>query len=437
MPTADYVAKLRRESPRRFPNCTFFFQPVEITSQILNFGLPAPINIQVGRGKRRRETRRRQETSQGAREDSRHRRSARSPEYRSADSAAGRRQDHGFGAGAFPSKRALQRAGIAELNQPDHAELLGQPSPSGQLRTGRPNAAGSDGFGRRDDEHADTQLSGRGESAKRSRRAGDWPGAAAASQQSRWPDPDGFGIGRKPLQRSAGIRGVRERSGSGPSGRRSTRRNAGGTARDSDEVIDAPSRIEPRARTKFRPRGEWRDAVQFRSRARPPSRSADLTTQPCNHPCEGRSWCGRAFHTSSRVTTSGNYFEKDVTGAANRGSCISGPDRICPWPIIWAATGRSSPSSRLERISFVLTNRTRTTPKEKHAHATNDSSTRLDVRHFFHRCGRRPSRGSLCPDKPCVGHPGDVPNLDANLRRLGAILLNGQPILDLRPERQL
>jgi multidrug efflux pump subunit AcrB len=46
-PTADYVATLRRELPRRFPDCTFYFQPADITSQILNFGLPAPINVQV------------------------------------------------------------------------------------------------------------------------------------------------------------------------------------------------------------------------------------------------------------------------------------------------------------------------------------------------------------------------------------------------------
>jgi multidrug efflux pump subunit AcrB len=46
-PTAGYVARLRAELPRRFPDCTFFFQPADITSQILNFGLPAPINVQV------------------------------------------------------------------------------------------------------------------------------------------------------------------------------------------------------------------------------------------------------------------------------------------------------------------------------------------------------------------------------------------------------
>jgi len=46
-PTANYVAKLREELPRRFPQCTFFFEPADITSQILNFGLPAPIDVQV------------------------------------------------------------------------------------------------------------------------------------------------------------------------------------------------------------------------------------------------------------------------------------------------------------------------------------------------------------------------------------------------------
>ena len=46
-PTADYIARLRQELPRRFPDCTFFFEPADITSQILNFSLPAPIDVQV------------------------------------------------------------------------------------------------------------------------------------------------------------------------------------------------------------------------------------------------------------------------------------------------------------------------------------------------------------------------------------------------------
>src|SRR5437867_5945754 len=46
-PTGDYIAKLREELPKRFPGCTFYFQPADITSQILNAGLPAPIDVQV------------------------------------------------------------------------------------------------------------------------------------------------------------------------------------------------------------------------------------------------------------------------------------------------------------------------------------------------------------------------------------------------------
>ncbi len=46
-PTQDYIEALRQSLPRRFPQLTFFFQPADITSQILNFGLPAPIDIQV------------------------------------------------------------------------------------------------------------------------------------------------------------------------------------------------------------------------------------------------------------------------------------------------------------------------------------------------------------------------------------------------------
>jgi len=38
---------LRRNLRARFPELTFFFQPADIVSQILNFGLPAPIDVKV------------------------------------------------------------------------------------------------------------------------------------------------------------------------------------------------------------------------------------------------------------------------------------------------------------------------------------------------------------------------------------------------------
>jgi multidrug efflux pump subunit AcrB len=46
-PTQEYIRQLRRELPQRFPDLMFYFQPADIVSQILNFGLPAPIDIQV------------------------------------------------------------------------------------------------------------------------------------------------------------------------------------------------------------------------------------------------------------------------------------------------------------------------------------------------------------------------------------------------------
>jgi multidrug efflux pump subunit AcrB len=46
-PTADYVRQMREELPRRFPGITFSFLPADIISQILNFGTPAPIDLQI------------------------------------------------------------------------------------------------------------------------------------------------------------------------------------------------------------------------------------------------------------------------------------------------------------------------------------------------------------------------------------------------------
>jgi len=46
-PTIDYTRQLRTSLAARFPSEIFFFQAADITSQILNFGLPAPIDVQV------------------------------------------------------------------------------------------------------------------------------------------------------------------------------------------------------------------------------------------------------------------------------------------------------------------------------------------------------------------------------------------------------
>jgi len=52
--TWEYVRELRRRLAVQYPDLTFFFQPADIVGQILNFGLPAPIDVQIA-GPRRNE----------------------------------------------------------------------------------------------------------------------------------------------------------------------------------------------------------------------------------------------------------------------------------------------------------------------------------------------------------------------------------------------
>jgi multidrug efflux pump subunit AcrB len=46
-PTADYVRTLRTILPRQFSGTAFYFLPADMVTQILNFGLPAPVDVQI------------------------------------------------------------------------------------------------------------------------------------------------------------------------------------------------------------------------------------------------------------------------------------------------------------------------------------------------------------------------------------------------------
>ncbi|HTP26174.1 MAG TPA: efflux RND transporter permease subunit, partial [Anaeromyxobacteraceae bacterium] len=46
-PTSEYIEELRRRLPHEYPGVQIFFQPADIVTQILNFGTPAPIDIQI------------------------------------------------------------------------------------------------------------------------------------------------------------------------------------------------------------------------------------------------------------------------------------------------------------------------------------------------------------------------------------------------------
>ncbi|MDP9148023.1 MAG: efflux RND transporter permease subunit, partial [Acidobacteriota bacterium] len=49
-PTRVYINDLREKLPQDFPGVQFFFQPADIVTQILNFGTPAPIDVQITGG---------------------------------------------------------------------------------------------------------------------------------------------------------------------------------------------------------------------------------------------------------------------------------------------------------------------------------------------------------------------------------------------------
>src|SRR6201987_430985 len=46
-PTNDFIREIRRRMPQEFPDIEYWFPPADIVAQILTFGLPAPINVQV------------------------------------------------------------------------------------------------------------------------------------------------------------------------------------------------------------------------------------------------------------------------------------------------------------------------------------------------------------------------------------------------------
>ena len=45
--TASYMKSLRKTLPKQFPGCMFYFAPSDIATQVLNFGIPAPIDVQI------------------------------------------------------------------------------------------------------------------------------------------------------------------------------------------------------------------------------------------------------------------------------------------------------------------------------------------------------------------------------------------------------
>ena len=147
---------MRRKLAREYPDLTFFFQPADIVGQILNFGLPAPIDVQVVGPfeKRAEELRHRAGDFAPPDEDSRRRRRPRaSGERRPADA-------HERGSRARQSARPAtegrgqRHVDVAQLQRPGIAQLVGESGQQRGLSGGGADADLQSGFRRGADEHA-------------------------------------------------------------------------------------------------------------------------------------------------------------------------------------------------------------------------------------------------------------------------------------------
>ena len=195
-PTAEYIHDLRLELAHRFPSVQFSFIPSDIVSQILSFGLPAPIDVQIVGRDYEANRRFAANAADEDRADPGHRRSARPPGGEPAVARGGRRS-HARGAGrAHPARRRQQPADFAERQRPDLADLLAEPVHRRDLQRGDADAAVPDGVaaGSRDDPGVGERIGrARRSCSKASPRSVATPGMAVVSHYNVQPVIDIFG----------------------------------------------------------------------------------------------------------------------------------------------------------------------------------------------------------------------------------------------------
>ena len=140
-PTRDYEVLLRKRLREQFPDMTFFFQPANITSQILNFGLPAPIDLQVVGRERRRQLRIAQKLAAKDRAHSRGGRRACPPGGRPAVIRLDVDRAKAVADGPDAARRHQQHADLAQRQRHGGAEFLDELDERRQLQRGRADAA--------------------------------------------------------------------------------------------------------------------------------------------------------------------------------------------------------------------------------------------------------------------------------------------------------
>ena len=218
-PTADYVRTLREELPARFPGVTFSFLPADIISQILNFGAPAPIELQVRGPKLDGELRLRAKPARRLRHvpgivDARIQQSPASPASTSMSIARARSMS------ASPSATSPTAWSSTLPAQPGRADLLAQPRQRRDLPDRDADAAIPGRFARRAAQPAD----------HRSRRA------AAGARRHRRRQARGGSAVVYALQHPAGGADLRDHPG--PRSRRRRRRRAADHRRHRERIAE-------------------------------------------------------------------------------------------------------------------------------------------------------------------------------------------------------
>ena len=213
-PTEEYVTCCARELPKRFPGIEFFFQPADIVTQILNFGLPAAIDVQFTGSDMAEQRRARRRAGE---EDPQIPGAVDVHVHQRLDAPGGQPADgpHAAAAdGPVGAERRAERAGVALRQLADGAGVLAQPAERRGLpdrgadaavqastRSTRCSTCRWPARRRRGGDAAQTQLLGNLVEATPARAAG----------------------GRLALQHHAGDRRLRQRAGHRPGERRGAR----------------------------------------------------------------------------------------------------------------------------------------------------------------------------------------------------------------------
>ena len=197
-PTDDYVRKLRRDLPAAFPEAVFYFQAADMVTQILNFGLPAQIDVRTVGYDRANNLKVARRAAAAPGRHPRHCR--RAPAAGSGRARLLRRHRPHAGGPAWSQRQhhRQQHQCQPELVGAGHAELLDRPCERHPLLHRGPDARASGGLAERPWQHA--RLLGDCHRHRRAGRAGarpaeqrhDGPARQRAHQQQPGQHPAGL-----------------------------------------------------------------------------------------------------------------------------------------------------------------------------------------------------------------------------------------------------